>query len=213
MIFLEDVTYYSKHSGVKKLILESASLAIPTDKVIALVANSTEDRLAMVHLLSGVIPPERGVVIREEKVSFPGDLAPAFDNTISLRNNLEYVARLYGASPRALVTFFDQIVGLGTELDKLLVDFSRDFRKHFAQIVPLSLPFDVYVTHGLSRGGPARLFQIAEGLLEVRCRQNGVIIGHTTAAAAARQCQSALVVHNGNLSLVENLDRAFAMIQ
>jgi capsular polysaccharide transport system ATP-binding protein len=165
--------------------------------------------MKLIDILTGVARPERGVVLRDVRVSFPVGFLGGFDDTLSVGFNLKHVARLYGTDPRQFVTFVSGFLGDRRVLEHRLKELSHESRRKLASVVGLGLPFDTYVFN-FGNGG-ARLLKLEPSLyslFQARVATSGIIIGSQDLRFVREYCDCGLVFDSGRLEFIEDLAEA-----
>lgn len=213
MIVFDRVSYVSKVAGVKRTVLSQVSIGIPSDRRIALLGPSEEDKRIVVNLLAGVMQPTAGRIMRKARMSFPTGNAGAFAPDLSVRRNVDYVARLYGANVPEVVGFVERILNLGAAFDEPYARLPPDIKRIFGQIVACSIPFDVYVMNQMPKSVPKEISGIANALFEERARTSGIILAERNTKIASQYCEMALVVQGNQMVLFDDMDRAAAALK
>jgi capsular polysaccharide transport system ATP-binding protein len=193
----------------RREILSSVNLQIPCDRRIALFANSGHDISLLMNLMSGLIVPTSGTVSRRAKVSFPSGHFGSFSELLSVRNNVAHIAGIYGVDGQSLVEFIQNVVHLGPAFDGPWSRVPRDRQHLISQIILFSIPFDMYLLAGAvpqpAKSGPAR--NLYNMFLE-RTKSAGFVMVARNPELARRHCDMALVLHQRQLHLFDDLDRA-----
>lgn len=212
MIVLEQVTKTVVEFGRTRSLLSNADLQIPSDRRVALLCESKADSSQLIDLLSGVILPTSGRVLRKGRVSFPAGFTGGFDPALSVRFNVAHAARLYDADVESVVEFVRTIADLGDAFDKPLAMLPTLIRRTIAGIVALAIPFDQYVLAFQPKGSIKgdRLIDKYLALLMARAKSCGIIVPVTNLSSVRVLCDSALVLHEGHLLLFDDLEQAQA---
>jgi capsular polysaccharide transport system ATP-binding protein len=210
MIVFDQVTYYRQVGKTRWPVLSSVNAAIPTNRRIAVIGDSNEGKTAVVDLLTGMVQPHQGRVTRGASVSFPAGDIRMFTAELSVRRNVEYVARLYGAEPRPLVDFVERLVKIGPAFDKPYVGLQRDIKKLISHLVAYCLSFDVYVMRDGIRAGNRELRLVTNKLLRARAMTSGVIVPTRSHGLAKEFCDMAIVVKGARMFVVDDIEKAFA---
>jgi capsular polysaccharide transport system ATP-binding protein len=213
VIHFDGVSLFTREGWVKRHILSDVSLDIPADKRIAFLGGAAPDRSVIMNLISGVLIPTRGRVVRGATVSFPNTLQGAFDGAISLIANIDYISALYDLSPGVLKSEIDRIVDFGEDYKRPFRELPRDIRLQLGQLIALTIPFDLYVINGPFNGGPKPLRDAANALIEDRGKSSGIILNTRDLRIAERQCDMALVLLDKSLVLFDTVQAAKAHLQ
>jgi capsular polysaccharide transport system ATP-binding protein len=211
MIALRGVSKVVTIGKRKQVILGPTDLDIPSDRHIALLGPSEQEKRVLVDLLTGVALPTRGVVRRDVKVSFPVGYSGAFTAEISVRQNVEFAARLHGADVETVCDFVRQMSGLGAQYDKPLLELAPEHRVTLAQILTYAIPFDVYVHYGDLNRGPKKFRPVMQSLYRGRAREAGTIMPTRNFAVAREYCDMAMILHQGRLFLLDEIEQAIAL--
>ncbi|MBV8888120.1 MAG: ATP-binding cassette domain-containing protein [Alphaproteobacteria bacterium] len=59
----------------------------------------------LIRLLAGSEAPDRGTIRRQARISFPLGFGGTFHGNLTGRENVEFIARIYGASRRATIGY------------------------------------------------------------------------------------------------------------
>jgi len=155
-------------------------LVVAPGQRVSLIGHNGSGKTTLIRLLTGMLEPSAGEAVvaghPAGSIDARAVLAhladqPVFYDDLSLREHLEYIARLHGRSewqPRA-----DELldaVGLTGRADELPSTFSRGLRQKAAVCLAFVRPFDVMVVDepfvGLDRAGREsllELFRLAHG--------------------------------------------------
>lgn len=211
MILLEEVTKVVINGGKSRKVLSGVTAAIPTNRRIALLSTSDEDAKVLIDILAGKTLPTSGNMTRRARVSYPVGDVSGFDLDMTVRSNVAYVAQLYGVDVKSTVSFVERSTRLGRAFDKPFRDLPRGARTTLGQIVTYSIPFDLYLLNRDSTG-QNNIQSAATAVLDARLAQSAGLIAAVNVPPFARQrCDMGLVLHNGHLTAVPDLDQAFSM--
>lgn len=208
MIVLEDVTKIVMSGGRPRKVLSSVTATIPTTRRIALLSTLDDDARVLIDVLAGKTLPTSGNMIKRARVSYPAGDISGFDLDMTIRSNVSYVAQLYGADVETTVSFVEHSARLGRAFDKRFRDLPRSARITLGRIVTYSIPFDLYL---LNRDSTSRsnLHGIATAILDARLAKSAGIIAAINIPRFVRQrCDMGLVLHNGQLMAVPDLEQA-----
>jgi ABC-2 type transport system ATP-binding protein len=162
------------------LALGPLDLVVPAGQRVSLIGHNGSGKTTLIKLLSGMLEASAGeaLVTGHPAGSIEARTAlahladqPVFYDDLSLREHLEYIARLHGRTewqPRA-----DELldaIGLAERADELPSTFSRGLRQKAAVCLAFVRPFQVMVVDepfvGLDRAGREsllELFRLAHG--------------------------------------------------
>jgi capsular polysaccharide transport system ATP-binding protein len=211
MIIFEGVTHATGTGANKRKILAGTEVTIPPNRRIAVLTHDADDQRIFMELLGGLVVPQSGRLIRKARVSFPAGYVGGFKADLSIRSNVAYVARLYGADVDSVVNFVAQIPSFKKEIDKPYRRLSSVERRKFSEVLAFSIPFDVYLFDDELVRDRGRFFnEHARALFEARIKNAGMIIAAKDKAFIEKFCDMGLVLHRGQIRLFEKVKRALA---
>jgi capsular polysaccharide transport system ATP-binding protein len=210
MIILQGVTAVTASKKNAKSFLLDVDLILPSDRRIALLGMDREQTTAFMHLLSGLLAPRAGRVIRQSKVSFPVGFLGGFVPTLPVRENVAYLARLYAADVGTILSFMRKITDLASVFDAPYGQLPREKRENLAQILAYTLPFDTYLLLQQPKPPAKNAPDPTYELFQARRRAAGMIIPTRSKSFAEEHCDFGLVFEKGKLRLYNNLDEAFS---
>lgn len=201
---IRDLTKHFGGGGGERPALAPLTLDVDATQRVALVGHNGSGKTTMLRMVAGLLDPTGGsVTIHGNASNTPAARSamayladqPTFYDDLSLREHLEYVARLHGVtdwSDRAA----DLVgrLGLSDRMEQLPVTFSRGLRQKAAISLAFIRPFSLLLVDepfvGLDSAGKAALLELFDS-------------AHADGAA--------LVVATHELSFVTRVDRLIAL--
>src|SRR5213083_2231930 len=108
MIRLDRVSKtYRVRGGGRKAVLDNVSLTFEAGHNIGILGVNGAGKSTLIRLLAGSELPDRGVVRRHARVSFPLGFGGTFHGTLSGRENVRFIARVYGANVRPTMRYVE----------------------------------------------------------------------------------------------------------
>jgi capsular polysaccharide transport system ATP-binding protein len=194
----------------RKEILSSAFVRIPSDRRIAILAESAKNTKILINLLAGVLLPRAGHIIRNASVSFPPGHLGGFAPDLSVRLNVAHVARLYGADVDAVVNFVASAGGFKRAFERPFRALAKPAKVELSQILALTIPFDVYLFENISPPGHRGFNKKIYALFQARARTSGIIIGTRQPDVVRQFCDMAIIQRGGQLRLLDDVEKALA---
>jgi capsular polysaccharide transport system ATP-binding protein len=214
MIVLDGVTKTTGEGSNQRVLLKAARVSLPSNSRIAVLARRPRDKDTFIDLLAGLELPDRGRIVRNARVSFPAGHLGGFTNQLSVRLNVAYAARLYGADVDSVVDFVAKVSRLKADYDKPYGDLPKRARRDFSEILALSIPFDVYLlSDEVVRGAEKRSRTEIRALFEARAKTSGMIIAVEDLTFAREFCDMGLVLSDGQAHLFKSLEQAAALYE
>jgi capsular polysaccharide transport system ATP-binding protein len=166
MIYFRSVAKtYRVQEGRPKLVLRPTTIALPTDRRVAILGGRMEGKTTLLRLLSGFEAPDSGEIVAPLRLSPIGNSRTLLHPVFSGAENIQIVARMIGVDADLLLTAVDRLCGIGHMLEKPLHTQDAQ-RRQLLEIAVLSvLPFDCYLldnSHSMSTGLLERYFDAAQ---------------------------------------------------
>jgi capsular polysaccharide transport system ATP-binding protein len=195
-------------NGHLSLVLDNVSVAFPEGRSIGILGTRGAGKTTLVRLLAGVLRPTAGRVLRHGRVSFPIGSFGWMNRFMTGRENLRFLARLYGLPPQRLIEDVATISGLGVALDQYVGAYSGDKRSRLAFATSYAVPFEVYLADEYLIGGPPGFRDVCKNLVRSRQRASTVILVTRSPAIVRMFCDVAGVLHDGQLRLYDDVQDA-----
>jgi capsular polysaccharide transport system ATP-binding protein len=209
VIVLDRVTKtYRRHGGGRRVVLDAASIAFPLGRNVGVLGPNGAGKSTLLRLIAGAELPDAGRVLRRCRVSFPMAFSGTFHPSLSGRENIRFLARVYGMDARRVVDFVADFSELGRDLDMPFETYSSGMAAKLAFGTSLALDFDVYLVDEITEVGDARFrARSAAAFRERMQRSSLVLVSHNTATIRAL-CDCCAILHEGGIHPYETVDDA-----
>ena len=162
----------------------------------------------MIRLLAGSELPDRGRVRRYARVSFPLGFGGTFHGALSGRENVAFIARIYGAAIRPTIDYVETFSELGEYFQMPVNTYSAGMRARLAFATCLAVDFDVYLIDEVTEIGDQRFRRkCAEAFRERMLRSDIILVTHN-AQTIRQYCDRGAVLANGELTLYDDIATA-----
>ncbi|WP_426959661.1 ABC transporter ATP-binding protein [Muricoccus radiodurans] len=211
MILLDEVSKsYPIHGGGRREVLRDVSIALPHGRNIGILGGNGAGKSTLLRLIAGSEPPDRGRVRRTCRVSFPLGFTGTFHGGLSGRENATFLARIYGADPRAVLDFVHDFAELGPYLDMPVETYSAGMSARLAFGLTLAIDFDVYLVDEITEVGDARFrAKSARAFRERLGRSSVILVSHSSTTIRAL-CDCCAILSGGALHPYETVEDGMA---
>ncbi len=210
MIALDGVSKsYATASG-RRVVLDNATIAFAAGHNYGILGANGAGKSTLIRLLAGSELPDRGAIIRDVRVSFPLGFGGTFHGALSGRDNVRFLARLYGAGVRAATRFAEEFAELGEYFDMKVATYSAGMRARLAFAACFAIEFDVYLIDEVTEVGDERFQQRCAAAFAERMTRADIIMVTHNSRTIRRYCDRAAVLSQGRLILCDELAGAFA---
>lgn len=210
MISIENVTKYYRVNGQPRHILKDQSLYLSGGYSYGLLGVNGAGKSTTIRLLAGIELPNKGVVRREARVSWPLGFSTGFNMMMSGRENLKFVARAYGENPDYLLDFVADFAEIGAYINQPVRTYSSGMIARFAFGLSMAIDFDCYLVDEITAVGDSRFQKRCEAVFQKKRAHSDLIMVSHDMTTISRYCDRGLVLVDGELIPFERVDDAVA---
>lgn len=192
----------------RKVILDDVTIALPAGHRIGVFGANGAGKSTLVRLLAGVELLDRGLIRRNGTVSFPLGFGGTFHPHLSGRENVRFLARLYGADEGEVLDRVEAFAELGTYFHRPVETYSTGMQARLAFGACLAIDFEVYLIDEVITVGDARFQRKCLEAFEARVEQSDIVIVSHDEATIRAWCDMGAVLHAGRLDLFDDLEEA-----
>jgi capsular polysaccharide transport system ATP-binding protein len=145
MIALEGVSKGYRTVRGRRVVLDDANAVFPSGSNIGVLGANGAGKSTLIRLLAGTEMPDRGTIHRDGRVSFPLGYGGTFHGSLSGRENVAFVARIYGARLHETINYVGDFAELGDYFDMPVNTYSAGMRARLAFGTCLAIDFDTYL--------------------------------------------------------------------
>jgi len=194
----------------RKAVLDDVSVVFAPGRNLGILGVNGAGKSTLLRLISGSEMPDRGRVTRYGRVSFPLGFSGTFHRSLSGRENVGFIARVYGASVKKTLAYVSEFAELGPYWNMPVNTYSSGMRARLAFGTCLAIDFDVYLIDEATEVGDERFRRKCAAAFRERTRSSDIILVTHNARTLRQYCDQGAVLTDGRLRLFEDLAGAFA---
>lgn len=208
MIYLENVCRsYRTTSGIHK-VLDNVSITFKEGVNTAILGLNGAGKSTMIRLIGGGEKPDSGKIIRTSTVSWPIGFAGCFHGSLTGRENLKFVCRIYGANIKQVTQYVEDFSELGEYMDMPFKTYSSGMRSKLAFGLSLAVGFDFYlIDEAFSVGDTVFKRKAALELAKLKERSTLIYVSHS-AASVVQHCSAGAILNAGKLTYYSDIKEA-----
>jgi capsular polysaccharide transport system ATP-binding protein len=210
VIALEHVAKSYPTAHGRKQLLDDANAQFPPGHNFGILGVNGAGKSTLIRLIAGSEMPDRGTIRRDVRVSFPLGFGGAFHGALSGRENVEFIARIYGAAVRQTMRFVDEFAELDGYFAMPVNTYSAGMRARLAFAACLAIDFDVYLIDEVTEVGDERFRRKCAAAFRERLRRADIILATHNHHTVRQYCDRGAVLADGRLQLYADLAAAFA---
>lgn len=208
MIALDGVSKSYPTPAGRKIVLDNATVTFAAGHNVGILGVNGAGKSTLIRLLAGTEPPDRGIVRREARVSFPLGYGGTFHGALSGRENVVFIARVYGAAVRPMLRYVEEFAELGAYFDMPVNTYSAGMRARLAFAACLAVDFDVYLIDEVTETGDERFRRKCAAAFRERMARSDIILVTHNRQTIRQYCDLGAVLANGVLRLCDDMTSA-----
>jgi capsular polysaccharide transport system ATP-binding protein len=208
MITLDRVSKVYRTRSGRKTVLDNVSVTFDSGRNFGVLGVNGAGKSTLIRLIAGSEIPDFGVVRRYARVSFPLGFGGTFHGALSGRENVAFVARIYGAGTRGVLHYVEEFSELGEYLHMPVNTYSAGMRARLAFATCLALDFDLYLIDEVTEVGDQRFRQKCAEAFRERMQRSDIILVTHNIHTLRQYCDRGAILANGELTLFDDIDAA-----
>jgi capsular polysaccharide transport system ATP-binding protein len=216
MIELINATKYYQTNNNKNYILKNVTLTIPSHKSIAILGDNGVGKSTLLRMLGGIDYPNKGIIRSKNNFSWPMGLAGGFQGSMTGRQNVKFVCRIYGENEdhiKDAIAFVKEFSELGEYFDMPIKTYSSGMKSKLSFGLSLFFDFDyILIDETLSVGDKRFKKKAQEALLKKIETSNAIIVSHSM-SILKETCNVAIYLKDSKIQYFENIQEAIDCYQ
>lgn len=208
MIRLQHVDKFYRIDGYKKTILDDVSINFEPGHSYGLLGINGAGKSTTIRLIAGAELPNQGRIIRTVRVSWPLGFAGGLHPNMTGRENIFFVARVYGEDARQALEFVADFAEIGPYLDAPVRTYSSGMLARVAFGLSMAIEFECYLIDETLGVGDERFRTRCETEFTNRRRYSDIIMASHDLPAIKAYCDRGVVLGDGRLRYFERVDDA-----
>jgi capsular polysaccharide transport system ATP-binding protein len=192
----------------RRPLFDDLSLEIGDGGKVGILGSRKSGKTTLLRLICGTKLPQRGVVRRNSRVSWPIPLTAFMVGTHSVARNIRFVGRLYDREdeefPRQIAALVEIEEFLNTPLGKC----PKNVKPRLAFGLGIGLDFDLYLFDGSFAPGDKPFKEKAAEIAAARTAGRGYVLATSIPAEVERNCESAYVLEGGRATYFAEVNSA-----
>ena len=208
MFELRNVTksYLTPKGG--RYVFRNLSLAIPPGRNIGLIGRNGAGKSTLMRLLGGADVPDSGTIVTDRSISWPVGLAGGFQGSMSGRDNIKFVCRVYGAEGEAMrekIRYVQEFAEIGTWIDEPIKTYSSGMRSRVAFGLSMAFDFDYYLIDEVMSVGDAQFKRKCRKVFRQKLKTSNIVLVSHSMSEISKLCDIVLFVKDGDIEIYEDV--------
>ncbi|MBW3138194.1 ABC transporter ATP-binding protein [Ferrimonas balearica] len=209
MLRLKNLTKFYPSDIGNQYIFSNVDFEFPENHNIALLGSNGAGKSTLFRIIAGSEYPNSGRVITDKAISWPVALATGIHPQMTGRENTRFIGRVNGVEN--LDEYEEKVkkfAELGVKYDLPVKSYSSGMRSRLAFGCCIAIEFDIYLIDEATSVGDQRFRAKAKKALLEKSRTANVIMVSHDIKEIKQFCDSAIILHKGELTFYPELDKA-----
>ena len=208
MIELKELTKSFVTPKGRHYVFKDLNAILPENKSVALLGKNGAGKSTLLRIIGGIDFADTGQVITNKSISWPVALSGGFQGSLTARQNVRFVARLYVDTEEQVdyvVRFVEEFAEIGKYYDMPIKSYSIGMRSRIGFGLSMAFNFDYYLLDEVGAVGDASFRKKSQNLLnELKESSNLIMVSHDL-KDLTQNCDVAFLVRDGKAEYFEDV--------
>lgn len=210
MIEIKNLTKSYRTKNGRKYVFKNLNATIPRLKNVALLGRNGAGKSTLMRILGGIDHPDSGNVITDQTISWPLALSSGFQGSLTGRENVRFVCRIYGKESELKKTaeWIKEFSRIGDYFEEQVKKYSSGMKSRLAFALSMAFEFDVYLVDEITAvGDMAFRKQSEKAFKDMGDRASIIMVSHNL-ETLRKQCDMGILLENGSATVFNDIDEA-----
>ena len=211
MIELKNVTKYFKTEGEKKYILKNVTLTIPSHVNLGILGRNGAGKSTLLRMLGGIDFPTIGTISSPNTFSWPMGLAGGFQGSMTGRQNVKFVCRIYGKTIEEIneiIKFVQEFAEIGDYFNQPIKLYSSGMKSRVSFGLSLAFDFDYLIIDETLSVGDENFKKKAKDALMKKIENSNVLLVSHSMSDLRNICDAGILIDDGKIFYYEDIEDA-----
>ena len=211
MIEIKNATKYFKLENERKYIFKNVNLMIPEGLNVGILGRNGAGKSTLLRILGGIDFPTSGEIVSDKSFSWPMGLAGGFQGSMTGRQNVKFVCRIYGKSSDEInkaIKFIKDFSELGHYFDRPIKTYSSGMKSKLSFGLSLAFDFDYLIIDETLSVGDEYFKNKAKKALQEKIERSNILLVSHSMSTLREMCDAGIVVHDGTIQYYEKIEDA-----
>ena len=200
MIKIENLTKSYRTPVGRHYVFKNLNIEIPSGKSVTFIGRNGAGKSTLLRMIGGIDRPDSGKIITNKTISWPVGLAGGFQGSLTGRENVKFVARLYAKQEelKEKIEFVEEFAELGKYFDMPIKTYSSGMRSRLGFGLSMAFKFDYYIVDEVTAVGDARFKEKCAQLFKERHKESSFLMVSHSLNSLKEFCDVAIVFKDDN---------------
>jgi capsular polysaccharide transport system ATP-binding protein len=197
-----------ENRGISRDIFKNVNFSCNFGEKWGVMGNNGVGKSTFIRLLSGTEKPNSGSIIKNMNISWPLALGETFQGSLTGRDNIRLICRLYNINIKLAMPKIEEFTGLGSYLKEPVKNYSTGMKARLAFALSMAVEFDCYLIDEVLSVGDHNFINKCEYELFGKRYDRAMIIVSHDLNLIRKFCQKAIVIKDSKFHQFENIEEA-----
>ncbi|MDR3345976.1 MAG: ABC transporter ATP-binding protein [Campylobacteraceae bacterium] len=217
MIALKNLTKsYALKTGGRHYVFKDLSFEFPEGANIGLIGPNGAGKTTLMNILGGTDIPDKGRIVTDKSISWPVGLSGGLQGSLSARDNVKFVARVYGcvgAKMLEKIKYVEDFAQIGEYFDQPTKTYSSGMKSRISFGLSMAFDFDYYLIDEAGAVGDAHFKKKSAEVYKEKLKGANVIIVSHNMGEIRSLCDHIIVFNAGEAHIFDNINEGIKMYQ
>lgn len=153
--------------------------------------------------------PDSGIIATDRSISWPVGLTGGFQGSMTGRDNIKFVCRIYGATGEAMrekVRYVQEFAEIGDWIDEPIKTYSSGMRSRVAFGLSMAFDFDYYLIDEVMSVGDAQFRKKCADVFQDKMQNSNIVLVSHNMPEIRKLCDIVLLVRGGEILIFDDVE-------
>lgn len=210
MIKIENLTKSYRTPTGRHYVFKDLNIELPSGKSVALVGRNGAGKSTLLRMIGGIDRPDSGNITTNKSISWPVGLSGGFQGSLTGRENVKFVARLYAHKDelKDKVAFVENFAELGKYFDMPIKTYSSGMKSRLGFGLSMAFNFDYYLVDEVTAVGDASFKKKCEELFRQRHNEASFLMVSHSLNSLKQFCDIAIYIGRNKVERYDDVTEA-----
>ncbi|MDQ9833087.1 ABC transporter ATP-binding protein [Acinetobacter soli] len=214
MIEIKNLTKSYVTPKGRHYVFKNLNAILPENKSVAILGKNGAGKSTLLRVIGGIDFADSGKVITQKTISWPVALSGGFQGSLTARQNVRFVARLYLSHEHEVeqvIEFVESFADIGKYFDMPVKSYSSGMRGRVGFGLSMAFNFDYYLLDEAGAVGDANFRKKSQKYLdELKQKSNIIMVSHDL-NDLTHNCDVAFLMRDGQVEFFEDVAEAIGV--
>jgi len=211
MIKMINATKFFKIDGTTHYVFKNSNLTIPDDVNLGILGRNGAGKSTLLKILGGIDFPNKGKIVSNNSFSWPMGLSGGFQPSMTGRQNVKFVCRIYGQNPDQIqqtLQSVQEFAEIGDFFDMPIKSYSNGMKSRLSFGLSLAFDFDYLIIDETLSVGDAHFKKKATQALKEKIKKSKILLVSHAMSTLRELCDAGVVIDDAKVDYYHNIEDA-----